>query len=53
MSIYNRPLFRQVGGPAQMMPSDMAQMQQPPMPPQPQMQQPPMQQPQGIESLSL
>jgi hypothetical protein len=51
MSIYNRPLFRQVGGPAQMMPSDMAQMQQPPMPPQPQMQQPPMQQPQGIESL--
>ena len=47
MSIYNRPLFRQVGGPAQMMPSDMAQMQQPPMPPQPMA----AQQPQGIESL--
>jgi hypothetical protein len=36
MNVYNRPLFRQAGGPAQMMPQDMAQQGMPPqgMPPQ-------------------
>jgi hypothetical protein len=30
MNVYNRPLFRQAGGPAQMMPQDMAQQGMPP-----------------------